>query len=376
MTNMIDIVISGTGLYHPPHSISNEELVESLNKYVKRYNEQHAAEIAAGTLEAKKESDADFIYKASGIKSRYVNEKSGILDVNRMIPIIADRPDDQLSFQAEQSVYAARDALKAANKKPADIDAVIFSTSYIQRPYPALAIEIQAALGIKGYAYDMSAACSSATFGIQAAMNAIRGGSAKCVLVINCEAATAQMDFTDRDCHFIFGEATTAQIIERQDSCTVTTAFKIVSSKLQTEFSNNIRTNFGYLNRACPETENSHDKRFCQEGRKVFKDVTPWAAEFIAQHLAENHLKPDQVKRYWLHQANVNMNRVITERLLGKDYDPERAPMVIEEFANTASAGSIIAFHKYHQGFEKGDIGVLCSFGAGYSVGDIILEKV
>ena len=67
---------------------------------------------------------------------------------------------------------------------------------------------------------------------------------------------------------------------------------------------------------------------------------------------------------------------MITERLLGKEYDPERAPMVIEEFANTASAGSVIAFHKYHQGFKKGDIGVLCSFGAGYSVGDIILEKL
>lgn len=376
MTDSIDIVISGTGLYHPPYSISNEELVESFNKYVKRYNELHASEIAAGTLEAKKESDADFIYKASGIKSRYMNEKSGVLDIDRMIPIIPDRPDDQLSFQAEQSLPAAREALKVANKKPEDIDVVIFSTSYIQRPYPALAIEIQAALGIKGYAYDMSAACSSATFGIQAAVNAIRGGSAKCVLVINCEAATAQMDFTNRDCHFIFGEATTAEIIERQDTCTAKESFKIVSTKLQTEFSNNIRTNFGYLNRACPETENSQDKRFVQEGRKVFKDVTPWAAEFIVQHLAENHLTPSQVKRYWLHQANVNMNRVIAERLLGKDYDSDQAPMVIEEFANTASAGSIIAFHKYHQGLKKGDIGVLCSFGAGYSVGDIILEKM
>jgi beta-ketodecanoyl-[acyl-carrier-protein] synthase len=373
---MTDIVISGTGVYHPPYAISNEELVESLNKYVKRYNEQHAAEIAAGTLDAKKESDADFIFKASGIKNRYVNEKSGILDINRMIPIIPDRPDDQLSFQAEQSLYAARDCLKAANKNAEDIDVVIFSSSYIQRPYPALAIEIQSALGIKGYAYDMSAACSSATFGIQAAVNAIHGGSAKCVLVINCEAATAQMDFTDRDCHFIFGEATTAVIVETAETCTAKDSFKIVSLKLKTECSNNIRTNFGYLNRACPETANSKDKRFAQEGRKVFKEIIPLVTDFITEHLAENHIALDQVKRFWLHQANANINRVLSERFLGKDYDPKRVPIIIEEFANTASAGSIIAFHKYHQGFKKGDIGVLCSFGAGYSVGDIILEKV
>jgi beta-ketodecanoyl-[acyl-carrier-protein] synthase len=373
---MTDILISGSGLYHPPHAISNEELVESLNKYVKKYNEQNATEIAAGRLAALKESDADFIYKASGIKSRYVNEKSGILDINRMVPIIPERGDDELSFQAEQSLYAARDAMHAANKTAEQIDAVIFSSSYIQRPYPALAIEIQAALGIKGYGYDMSAACSSATFGIQAAVNAIRGGSARVVLVINCEAATAQMNFSDRDCHFIFGEATTAVIVETAETCTAKDAFKIISMKLKTECSNNIRSNFGYLNRACPEKADTLDKRFQQEGRKVFKEVTPWASEFIIEHLVENQLKPDQVKRFWLHQANINMNRLIVERLLGKEYDPERAPMVIEEFANTGSAGSIIAFHKYHQDLKKGDIGVLCSFGAGYSVGDIILEKI
>ena len=372
---MTDIVISGSGLYHPPHAISNEELVTSFNKYVKRYNEQHATEIAAGSLEALKESDADFIYKASGIKNRYVNEKSGILDINRMVPIIPERPDDELSFQAEQSVYAARDAMRAANKTADQIDAVIFSSSYIQRAYPALAIEIQAALGIKGYGYDMSAACSSATFGIQAAVNAIRGGSAKVVLVINCEAATAQMNFSDRDCHFIFGEATTAVIVETAETCTAKDAFKIISMKLKTECSNNIRSNFGYLNRACPEKADTPDKRFQQEGRKVFKEIIPLVADFISEHLAENHLQFDQVKRFWLHQANANINRVLCERFLGKDYDVERAPMIIEEFANTASAGSIIAFHKYHQGFKKGEIGVLCSFGAGYSVGDIILEK-
>lgn len=371
-----NIVISGTGLYHPPYAISNEELVTSFNQYVKIYNTDHAAEIVAGTLEAMKESDADFIYKASGIKNRYLNEKAGVLDVNRMIPDLPERADEELSFQAEQSLYAARDAMRAANKTAAEIDAVIFSSSYIQRPYPAVAIEIQAALGINGYAYDMSAACSSATFGIQAAVNAIRGGSAKTVLVINCEAATAQMNFRDRDCHFIFGEATTAVIIETAKTCTAKDAFKIVSLKLKTEYSNNIRSNFGYLNRACSEKADTPDKRFQQEGRKVFKEIIPMVADFMSEHLAENHIQFDNVKRFWLHQANANINRVLCERFLGKDYDPERAPMIIEEFANTGSAGSIIAFHKYHHDFKKGDVGVLCSFGAGYSIGDAILEKI
>ena len=83
---MTDIVISGTGLYTPADSISNEELVESFNAYVEAYNAQNAEAIAAGDLVTLQPSSAEFIEKASGIKSRYVMNKDGILDPQRMVP--------------------------------------------------------------------------------------------------------------------------------------------------------------------------------------------------------------------------------------------------------------------------------------------------
>ena len=81
------------------------------------------------------------------------------------------------------------------------------------------------------------------------------------------------------------------------------------------------------------------------------------------------------VKRFWLHQANLGMNKLIAKKLLGRDPEPEEAPVILDEYANTSSAGSVIAFHKHRDGIAVGDLGVLCSFGAGYSVGSVLLRK-
>jgi beta-ketodecanoyl-[acyl-carrier-protein] synthase len=69
------------------------------------------------------------------------------------------------------------------------------------------------------------------------------------------------------------------------------------------------------------------------------------------------------------------MNDLIAKRLLGRDAEPHEAPVILDEYANTSSAGSIIAFHRHRDGLNVGDLAVLCSFGAGYSVGSVILRK-
>ena len=174
------VVISGTGLWTPEQTITNDELVESFNEYVKRFNARNAEAIEAGEVDALGPSDSAFIEKASGIKQRFVIDKSGILDPDRMAPRIAERSDDEVSIQAEIAVKAARQALEHANLTADDLDAVLVACSNMQRPYPAMAVEVQAALGMKhGWGYDMNVACSSATFGIQAGVDAIRNGSAR-----------------------------------------------------------------------------------------------------------------------------------------------------------------------------------------------------
>jgi beta-ketodecanoyl-[acyl-carrier-protein] synthase len=100
------------------------------------------------------------------------------------------------------------------------------------------------------------------------------------------------------------------------------------------------------------------------------------AAEHLSEHLALHGLTPDDVRRWWLHQANINMNQLISKKLLGRLPDADEAPIVLDRYANTASAGSVIALTLYHEDIKPGDIGVLCSFGAGYSIGSLLLKKL
>jgi beta-ketodecanoyl-[acyl-carrier-protein] synthase len=369
------LAISGTGLYTPPQAISNDELVAAFNAYARKTNTANAAAISAGTAAAIVESSAEFIVKASGIKSRYVVDKAGILDPDIMCPRLPERPNEQISILAEMAVSAARDALKAADRSPADIDGVLVGASNMQRAYPAMAVEVQDALSIEGFGFDMNVACSSATFALQAAADMVSAGHARAILVCNPEICSGHLNFRDRDSHFIFGDVATAFIVERADSAIGRNSWEIVASRLKTKFSNHIRNNFGFLNRTAPESIGAPDKLFVQEGRKVFKEVVPMVAEMIVNHLAENGIAASQLKRLWLHQANLSMNELIARRVLGREPAPGEAPNILDEYANTSSAGSVIAFHKYSSDLGAGDIGLLCSFGAGYSAGSVILKK-
>lgn len=371
---MHNVVISGTGLYTPANSISNEELVQSFNAYVQQFNLDNAAAIERGDVEALTESSAAFIEKASGIKSRFVMDKAGILDPQRMAPRLPERSNDEWSILCQMAVSAAEQALQRAGKTAADIDGVIVACSNLQRAYPAIAIEVQEALGIQGFGFDMNVACSSATFGIQNAANSIQLGQARAILMVNPEICTGHLNFRDRDSHFIFGDVATAILVEDK-AIAPAGHWDILGTKLKTQFSNNIRNNFGFLNRADESGIGKADKLFRQQGRKVFKEVCPMAAETITTTVQNSGIDVQQVQRFWLHQANLNMNLLIARLILGRDATPEESPTILDTYANTSSAGSIIAFHKHQDDLKQGAIGVICSFGAGYSIGCVVVRK-
>jgi beta-ketodecanoyl-[acyl-carrier-protein] synthase len=372
---MNQVILTGTGLFTPAESISNEELVESFNNYVEKFNSENAAAIEAGEMEALAPSSVAFIEKASGIKSRYVMDKKGVLNTDIMCPRIPERGNDEPSLLAEMGVNAAKQALEEAQLDANDIDAVLVACANLQRAYPAISIEIQDLLGIDGFAFDMNVACSSATFGIQTGYDMIRSGSAKRVMMLNTEVCSGHLNFRDRDSHFIFGDVATAVILEDAELAKNKQGFEIVDTRLVTKFSNNIRNNFGFLNRTAPENRDDDDKLFIQEGRKVFREVSPMVAQLITDHLADNNLQASGLRRMWLHQANRNMNDFIAKKVLGYDPTEDDQPTVLDEYANTSSAGSIIAFHKHKDDFKAGEMGVICSFGAGYSAGSVIVRR-
>jgi beta-ketodecanoyl-[acyl-carrier-protein] synthase len=204
----------------------------------------------------------------------------------------------------------------------------------------------------------------------------IRAGNARRALVINPEICSGHLNFRDRDSHFIFGDVATAIVLEPATEVKGRQAWEIVGTRLLTQFSNNIRNNFGFLNRAAPESAGKSDKLFVQEGRKVFKEVVPMVAELIVTHLGDEKIPATSLSRLWLHQANINMNDFISRKVLGRDPNPGEAPIILDTYANTSSAGSIIAFHKNNTDLKVGDLGVICSFGAGYSAGSVIVKKI
>ena len=362
-------VISATGLFTPAETITNEELVASFNAFVDKHN---AANPDAEPLAY---SSVEFIEKASGIKARHVMSKAAILDPDTMCPRLPERANDELSVMAEIGVAAAKQALERAGRRPEDVDAVLCAASNMQRAYPAMAIEIQQALGIEGFGFDMNVACSSATFGIQTAADYIRAGNARSVLVVSPEITSGHLNWRDRDSHFIFGDVATAVLVE-DAAIAPAQHWAILGTRLKTVFSNNIRNNFGFLNRAAPEGEGKADKLFVQEGRKVFKEVVPMVAQMIIDEAARLGIDPEALRRLWLHQANAGMNRLIAHKVLGHEASEDESPTVLDTYGNTSSAGSIIAFHQHSDDLKAGDTGLICSFGAGYSAGTVFVRKV
>ncbi len=201
--------IVGTGVYLPPDKISNEELISSFNTYVGAENARREGE----GLDPLESSSAVFVEDASGIRQRHVLEKSGILDPQRMVPILPERLDDELSIQAEVRAEVRHQGHRRGGLEASDIDLIICSAAHHQRPYPAIAIEVQKALGCGGAAFDMQVACSSTTFAMHLAQQAVKCGSARNVLVISPEIMSGHLNFRDRKTHFIFGDASVSIVI-------------------------------------------------------------------------------------------------------------------------------------------------------------------
>ncbi len=372
---MARCVISGTGLWTPAHQVSNAALVHAFNQYVDLYNVQHQAQIDQGLIEPLQYSSASFIEAASGIQSRYFFNAEGILNPEIMRPLIPVCAPEDPCHMVQMALKAGAQALACAQVSAQSVDLVIVAASNMERAYPAISIELQHYLGCTGMAFDMNVACSSAIFALHAACSLIESAGVRTALIVNPEICSAHLNFCDRDSHFIFGDACTATVVQQASDCVSSQAFEICSRKCTTHFSRNIRNDAGFLNRCSPDAIAPHMLLFQQSGRRVFRELLPLAVKHLGEHLQENKIRASDVKRFWLHQANQTMNQFAVKKLLGREALPEEAPLILHQYANTSSAGCMIAFHQHHQDLNTGDFGLLSAFGAGYSIGSLLLRK-
>lgn len=375
---MTDVAITGTGVFVPEGKVSNDELVAAFNRYVDVYNAEHKADIDAGLTAPKAYSDAAFIEKASGIKSRHFIEATGMLDEHRMMARLPDDAygtDEAPSIQARMAIEAGKMALKQAGRKAEDIDLVVCSSAAMQRYFPAMGIEVQKFLGTTGSAYDMVMGCSSATFAMINAVAAVQSGIAKRALMVNPEIFSTLVNFRDRDSHFIFGDIASACVIERMDDTVSNDVWHVKSTQQETQLSHKITSNYGPMTRLDDDSMLRGDMFFVQEGRKVFKELLPLVTQFIERQLGEHQLAATDLNRMWLHQANINMNMFAAKKLLGREPSFDEAPTVLDKYGNIAGAGSLVAFHEHRSDLTAGQQGLICSFGAGYSIGSLLVEK-
>jgi len=369
------VAITGIGIEIPAGKVTNDELVTSFNAWVDAENARRGDD--GPPLQ---HSSTAFIEHASGIKTRHMIDPAGVLDPQRMAPRFAHRDDDQLSLMAEFGLAAARRALDDADVAAEDVDMVICSASHQQRSYPAIGIEIQQALGTRGGAFDMGLGCSSAAAALHIATNLVRSGAQRRVLIVTPEIVTAPLDFRDRQTHFIFGDAAVAMLIEPMEEGEARPGrFEVLDTRTWTQFSSNIRNNLGHFTRAeqdDPYAVPLEGNLIKQVGNRVFKEVTVAGHKFIVDFLAEHGLTPHDMRRFWLHQANARMNAMILKLAFGEEVGHDRAPMVLDKYGNTAGAGAVIALQENHKDMKPGDYGLLCAFGAGYSIGGGLLRMM
>ena len=211
---------------------------------------------------------------------------------------------------------------------------------------------------------------------MQSGVDALLNGSADCVVVVHPEITSGHSNFAARDHHFIFGDACTAVVLERAADAIAAERWEVLRGRLVTKFSNSIRNDFGFLNPSEDGERNASQLVFRQRGQQVFKEVCPMVVAHIDEQLHALSLDAASVRRFWLHQANLKMNQLIAKGVLGRVPTEDEAPVILDQYANTSSAGSVIAFHLCRSDLTSGDIGVLCSFGAGYSIGSLVIRKV
>ena len=366
-------IIRSTGYWVPPNVISNEELVESYNRYATRFNSDNAAAITAGELADVPLSSAEFVKNASGIERRHVIEKSGILDIDHLRPHITPRPFDEVSFHAEFALKSVKIALEKAGIDGSDVDGVIVASSAQQRNFPGIACEIQSLIGSQGWSFDLTMACASALYGLNIANAMIASGQAKRILVCSPEIMTCINVHSRRDVHFIFGDASSAILVEAEDG--QAGGWDVLGTHTKNKFSNNLRSDFGFLNDAERSVEPDYAPGLDQDGQKVFKDVVSFSPTVARELMDRLKIAPEDVRRTWLHQANIRMVEMIAKRILGRDRTPENAPGILHEYGNTSSSSVVMNFEMHSDDMAAGETGLMCAFGAGYGVGAAAIRK-
>jgi 3-oxoacyl-[acyl-carrier-protein] synthase III len=321
--------ISALGTFVPPRLLTNEDLEKMV------------------------ETNHDWIMERTGIKERHLVDK-GVAT-------------------SDLAVEAAKRALAERGLVPTDLEAIIVATVTPDMFFPSTACLVQHKLEAKGvWGFDLSAACSAFLFALQAGNQFIASGTHKKVMVIGADVMSSIIDYTDRATCVIFGDGAGAVILEAAEDDSVGLIdfiHEIDGSGAKSLY----MPGGGSLN---PPTHDTVDQKLHyvhQDGQAVFKYAVKKMAELCEKILERNGLKGSDIQAFIPHQAN---KRIITATADRVGLDPASVIINIDRFGNTTAATIPLAMQSAREEgkLKKGDMVLLASVGAGFTVGATLLR--
>lgn len=253
------------------------------------------------------------------------------------------------------AIEAGAAALRTAGLTGDQIDHVVLATSTPDETMPATAVHVHHALGIRGGAMDLNAACSGFVYGLAVANGLIAAGSRR-VLLIGSETMSRILDWGDRNTAVLFGDGAGAVVMEASTGSGQILAWDLGADGTGRHI---LRADLGgYIT---------------MEGREVFRRAVRACVETVERSLAAADVKPEQIDHVIPHQANIRIVEAACERF---GVPMERTVNVLDRTGNTSSASIPIALtHALdHNRIHEGDLVMFVGFGAGMSWGSTLMR--
>ena len=270
--------------------------------------------------------------------------------------------DETLQSLAER---AGRLALANAGVKPEEIDFVLVSTVQAETLSPALACDIQPALGLRCMGMDLNAGCTGFIAALSVAEGLIASGRAHKLLVVSAEALSRFADWTDRSTCVLFGDAAGAAVVGEGESVG------------DIRFGSEPRREVLYADTPPGNSPFAVDPRpacyLKMQGQEVYKFAVSHSLKDIRDMLQAHDLAPEDVDFYVLHQANMRILEGVRGRL---KVDAERFPHNIERTGNTSSATVPVLLDELNRAgkLKPGCRVILNAFGAGLCTGTALIR--
>jgi 3-oxoacyl-[acyl-carrier-protein] synthase-3 len=274
---------------------------------------------------------------------------------------------------SDLAVEAARRCLAERGIKPEEVEVIIVATVTPDMLFPATACLVQYKLGAEGaWGFDLSAACCGFVYALQVGAKLVESGAQKKVLVIGADVMSSIIDYTDRSTCIIFGDGAGAVLLEPAAEGEI----GMIDYLHEIDGSGGASLYMpggGSLNPSTAETVAKKMHYVHQDGQAVYKFAVRKMSEATEKLLERNNVRGSDLGAFIPHQANRRIIVSTAERL---GLAPERVIINIDRFGNTTAATIPLAMQtaREEDRLHTGDLVLLASVGAGYTVGTCLLR--